>query len=335
MIATLAIALCQPQLANYRLIGRFWPEDGSYTCEWPGSAVQFATESSKVMVHLKASTPNDRWQVEVDGKPTEVLKLDPKLEDYTINLPSSSKHLVTLVRRTECFSGETTWKGVNNNNVPAPHGPSRKIEIIGDSISAGYGVDGKSHDEHYSFDTANAYLAYGWVAARVVKADCTIVAWSGRKMWPDNTIPSIYDYVLPNAKKGMTDHPDDTSTQAVLINLATNDFGPGIPDKEKWCGAYVDFTRKVRSRFPKAHIYLATGSMMTDTWPPNAKHLTTLKEYLDSIKATLNDSKVHRIDFDPQNEQVDGIGADWHPNQNTQRKMGERFAAALKKDLGW
>lgn len=334
ILAALALIPIQ-EPTNMRFIGRFLKSEEGYSCEWPGSAVQFYTKSKAVKLQIKASSPDDRWQVDVDGVATSILKLSPRTEEYTIDLPSAASHLVTLVRRTECFTGVTTFKGLLNGVKNAPRPQSRKIEIIGDSISAGYGVDGAKKEEHYSVETSNAYMTYGWIAARQVHADPTIVAWSGRKMYPDNTIPEIFDYILPAAKRGASDQPDDPNTDAVLINLATNDFGKGIPDKFKWCGAYTEFVRKVRSKFPKAHIYLATGSMMTDTWPPNDKHLSTLKGYLDGIKSNLRDPKVHRIDFAPQDEAADGIGSDWHPNKNTQTKMGLLFAQALRHDLGW
>ena len=335
MISLLVALAFQPDVTNSRMIGRFLSDGkGSYSCEWPGSAVQFYAEGPSVVAHFKASTPNDRWQVDVDGTATAVLKLDPKQEDYTVSLPDSKKHLVTLVRRTECFSGETLWKGVDNKGLQAPASMARKIFVVGDSISAGFGVDGKTKEEAYSFDTANAYLTYGWIAARQLKADCTIIAWSGRKMWPNNTIPEIFDYALPNASRGQSVFLDRSSTDAVLVNLATNDFGKGIPDKVKWTGAYRSFLGKLRSRFPSAHIYLATGSMMSDNWPPKENHLTTLKSYLDSIVVGLVDRKVHRIDFAVQDEK-DGIGSSWHPNAVTQGKMAKVFVDALRKDLGW
>ncbi len=69
--------------------------------------------------------------------------------------------------------------------------------MIGDSISCGYGNEGKSQNEHFSPDTENARDAYGAIAARRLGADYACVAWSGRKMWPDNTVPEIYDRALP------------------------------------------------------------------------------------------------------------------------------------------
>jgi lysophospholipase L1-like esterase len=337
MIFTLALALSlgtdipsRTRIIN--TIGRFEMSDAGYACEWPGSALQFYGKGSKVSISLKASNNDDRWQVDIDGKPTGILKLNKDQFVYPIRLPDDKKHLITLVRRTECFTGKTVFTKLNNNNLEAPKEPSRKILIVGDSISAGYGVDGAKKEEHYSVETSDAYMTYGWVAARATHAEPTIVAWSGRKMSPDNTMPEIFDYILPNEKQGKA--TDDPNTQAVLINLGTNDFGRGIPNKAQWTGAYAAFAQKLRTRFPRAFIYLATGSMMSDNYPPNVKALTTLKDYLNFIQKITGDPELYRIDFAVQDER-DGIGSDWHPNKITQTKMGMHFAEALHRDLGW
>ena len=230
MILVLVALFVKPQLSWYRTIGRFeLIEKSGLACEWPGSAVQFYGQGNSVSCDFVASTKDDRWQVDIDGKATEILKLDPKVTGYQIHLPDDKKHLITLVRRTESFSQKTILKGVHNGAIAQPKNSGRKILIVGDSISAGYGVDGAKKEEHYSVETSNAYMTYGWIAARMTHADPTIVAWSGRKMYPDNTMPEIFDYVLPQEKKGMAH--DDPTTQAVLINLATNDFGQAPPDR--------------------------------------------------------------------------------------------------------
>lgn len=321
--------------ADARLIGRFVPMRQGVACEWPGSAIQFKPLKKTFTVKLVAETKDDYWQVDVDGRPLSVLHLDPTVENYTIDLPSANVGAVTLVKRTEAFTGKTIFRGFTEAGVAKSLiAPSRKILIIGDSISAGFGVDGKKAEDPFLNETSNAYMTYGWITARAVKADVTIAAWSGKKMWPDNSIPEIFDYALPSSKLAESKDHDSADTQAVLINLATNDFGRGIPEEKGWTTFYVSFVKKLRTRFPDAVIYLATGSMMTDTWPQEGKHLTTVKRYLDSIMTMLKDPKTRRIDFDPQ-KQEDGIGAQWHPNATTNNKMSQVFQAALRRDLGW
>ena len=343
-LVVLALTLQRPPIAatKWETIGRFQKSEKGVSCEWPGSAIRASIAASSLTAEFTASTANDRWQVEIDGRPTQVLKLGKGTGRYTIDLPNSRLRQILLVRRSEAFQGATEFRGFAGSGIRYQN-PSddeslfrkdRRIEIIGDSISAGYGVDGKKKEEPYSPETANAYLTYGWVAARQLKALPTIVAWSGKKMWPDNTIPEIYDYIFPSTKSGAWSPDSPAKPQAVVINLATNDFGRGIPDEKGWKGGYSTFLKKVRKNYPSAYIYLVTGSMMSDSWPSGAKHLSTLKSWLDSIQTEMGDSKIKRLDF-PVQQESDGIGSSWHPNAVTQAKMGRLLAVALKGDLGW
>ena len=343
-LVVLTLSLQRPPIVatKWETIGRFQKSEKGVSCEWPGSAIRASIAASSLTAEFTASTANDRWQVEIDGRPTQVLKLGKGNGMYTIDLPNSRLRQILLVRRSEAFQGATEFRGFAGSGIRYQN-PSddeslfrkdRRIEIIGDSISAGYGVDGKKKEEPYSPETANAYLTYGWVAARQLKALPTIVAWSGKKMWPDNTIPEIYDYVFPSTKSGAWSPDSPPKPQAVVINLATNDFGRGIPDEKGWKGGYSTFLKKVRKNYPSAYIYLVTGSMMSDSWPSGAKHLSTLKSWLDSIQTEMGDSKIKRLDF-PVQQESDGIGSSWHPNAVTQAKMGRLLAVALKGDLGW
>lgn len=320
--------------ADARLIGRFVPMRQGVACEWPGSAIQFKPLKKTFTVRLIAETKDDYWQVDVDGRPLSVLHLDPTVENYTIDLPSANVGAVTLVKRTEAFTGKTIFRGFTEAGVAKSLiAPSRKILIIGDSISAGFGVDGKKAEDPFLNETSNAYMTYGWITARAVKADVTIAAWSGKKMWPDNTLPEIFDYALPSSKLGKAE--DAADTQVVLINLATNDFGKGVPDPEPWINAYSAFVKKIEKQFPNARIYLATGSMMSNDWPPKGGHLDTLFRMLTRVTQNMGPkSKVSIIEFATQ-KQEDGIGAQWHPNATTNNKMSQVFQAALQRDLGW
>lgn len=319
---------------TYKTVGRFVHNpDKSVTCEWPGSAIYAKVKATKLVANFVASTENERWQIEVDGKATGVLKLPKGESIFTIPCDSTKPHRILLVKRTEAFAGRTTFRGFSGSGIeyvdPDPLNGDFRLLVIGDSISAGFGVDGKTKEEPFSHDTSNAYLTYGWETARRFGGLATIIAWSGKKMWPDNTIPEIFDYTFPGDK---TQPLGDGHFQAIVINLATNDFGKGIPDRDGWIKGYKAFLSELRIAHPKTPIFLATGSMMSDSWPPKEKHLSTVKSWLDAIVADSNDTNLHRVDFATQLES-DGIGSSWHPNAVTQRKMADVLTEAISKVL--
>jgi hypothetical protein len=328
------IAWQNQPVANFVMEGRFvLNASNAYECQWPGSTIRIRASGNTAKFGFRAGGSDDRWQVEIDGVPTRILKLPAGESEQTVATTKGA--IVSLVRRTESFVGTTSVRVLSGAaNAPISQ-PNRRIEIIGDSISAGFGVDGKSKDEAYSCETSNAYMTYGMIAARALKSQCSVIAWSGKKMWPDNSIPEIYDYVLPANKQHVWKCPKGKEPQVVVINLATNDFSPTIPNEAGWTRGYADFVRKVRGNYPKARIYLATGSMMSDGWPVGAKHLTTLKDYLQKVVSMVKDNNVARVDFEPQNGERDGIGSAWHPNANTQTRMASVLINAIKADLKW
>lgn len=329
-------ALSAPVLATdprIVYVGRFDFRAGA-TCQWSASEVRLKVKGITLTASI-VEKGDDRWQVVVDGRPTEVVAPTAGQSGYTINLGSAMVHDVQFVKRTEAFVGTTTFQ-----NFSAPGGAilkatpaKRHLEFVGDSITCGYGNEGAAKEEHFKPETENAYLSYASIAARQLGADVTILAWSGRKMWPDNTVPEIYDLTLPTMPEPKWNFRGP-APDAVVINLATNDFGKDNPDEAKWTGAYETFIRRVWSHYPKAQIYVAMGSMMSDGWPPEHKALSTLRSYLAHLVMRMGDPRVHQIEFDVQKES-DGIGSDWHPSVRTHEKMAARLASVLKRDQRW
>jgi photosystem II stability/assembly factor-like uncharacterized protein/lysophospholipase L1-like esterase len=323
---------------NIRYEGRFDASDAAGPrAAWSASAVALRFRGTALNVRMKDS-PSDRWQVEVNGAPTTTLQMQEGEHTYRVatGLPSG-EHMVRLVKATEALFGTAQILGFELNQggsvLPLP-ATKRRIEVIGDSISAGYGNEAASKEAKFSHTTQNAYFTYGAIAARQLRAHYTCIAWSGKKMWPDNTIPELYERILPNEADSRWDFTRQIP-DVVLINLATNDFGGGIPDEAGWTGAYKSFIARVRRNYPQAHIYCAIGPMMGD-WG-EGKPLTTLRKYLSKVVSdarAASDAKVHLIDFGTQDAQ-NGFGADWHPNIKTNQLMAAQLVQTLRKDLKW
>lgn len=304
---------------------------------WPASAVSVKFQGTDLNVKIKDGNQN-RWQVEIDGQPTLALQMREGQHLYNVasGLPVG-QHTARLVKATEAFCGTTQIMGfqLNEGGRTLPlDAPKRRLEVIGDSISCGYGNEASSKEEHFSPKTENAYFTYGAIAARQLGADYTCIAWSGKKMWPDNTIPEIYGRILPIDEKSQWNFATPTP-DVMLINLATNDFAKSNPDKAGWMGGYKAFIARLRMHYPQAEIYCATSPMMGDWNESKAK--STLRDYLTHMISEINaagDNKVHLTEFATQ-EMKDGIGADWHPSIKTHQIMADKLVATLKQDLGW
>ena len=330
-----------PDNAALRYVGRFDRRDAAGPrAAWSNSAVEIHFKGTAAAIKLK-SEGRDQYQVVVDGKATTVVQPGAGMGVYSLARDlAAGEHTVQLVRRTEAHTGVVQVLGVELEKgaelLPAAK-VERCVEVIGDSISCGYGNEGANQDEHFTPGTENGWLTYGALAARRFGADYHCIAWSGRKLWPDHTIVSIYEEALPEDAASKWDFKG-VLPQVVVINLGTNDFGPGIPEEKGWTGAYKAFVGTIRKHNPEGHIFLASGPLMSDSWPPDVKALSALKGYLDKVVADLaqaGDKRVHRIDFAPQDGNKDGLGSDWHPSLKTHAKMAAKLEEAIGKELGW
>lgn len=243
---------------------------------------------------------------------------------------SAGTHTVEFYRQTEGASaGITTFKGISvtaGSLEPPPAGNGRLIEVIGDSISCGYGDLCTSNQAGYRAADQSAYDSWGAVAARLVGADAAIVAKSGIGIYRDNTgsttntMPNVYNrthYSTTSPGWGFTLQP-----QAVLINLGTNDFAKGDPGKSNFEGAMLSFVKTVRAKYPSAYILLTIGPLGNGADP-----------YLQDVVTQSNDPKVSY--FPVQQLTAADAGCDYHPNVGRQLIMGQAAAAAIKTKLGW
>ena len=269
-----------PTDARICYVGRWDTRDaGGPRCAWSASAIRLTLRGPGLSVRL-ADSAHDSWQVVVDGQPTSALELQSGTNLYSVaaGLPPGI-HQISLVKRTEPFVGITQVLGFvlpSGSALLPPPSAQRRLEFVGDSITCGFGNEAKSEHERFAPAPENAFLAFGPVAARALGAECSLIAWSGRKMWPDNTTPEIYDRILPEDPASLWNFSSWTPN-AVVINLATNDFGKENPEEDGWTQAYENFIARVRRNYPEAQIYCTIGPMMSDNWPPGHSALTTAR----------------------------------------------------------
>lgn len=322
-----------PKDENLRFIGRFDTRDeAGPRAAWTGCTVMFKFHGKAVNAKLKGGT---YLQVAIDGKPVSILHLDKATSIYSVAAGlEDTDHVVELVKRPEAAQGSFQFLGLQleagGKLLPLGTRTDKRIEVIGDSISCGYGNEVVGPSGGNPADKQNGYMVYGTIAARTFGGEASVLAWSGRTLWPGNTMPELYDRALPQDAQSVWDHKNWVPG-VVVISLGTNDFRAGPPDRAKWTDAYKAFIKRIRTTAPDAHIFCCTGSMWTNT-------LGQWNDYVKSVATDLNaegDKKVHFLPFDIQDKDKDGLGGDWHPNVATQTKMAAKLYAAIEKEAGW
>jgi lysophospholipase L1-like esterase len=335
--------------AELILVGRFDDSDpAAPRFAWSGTTITTRFAGSTVAVDLEESGPGHHYQVVIDGEATTRLATSSGRRTYPVASGlGAGRHEVTLHRLTEAFLGETRLHGVALDGGPPPvRVPSpraRRLELIGDSISAGYGNEGADESCPFTPATENHHRSWGAVAARALDADLVTIAWSGKGVFSNRgnpadlvSMPALWTRTLPEKDGSRWDfaryQPD-----AVIINLGTNDIAMTTPDWSPFAAAYLGFVRDVRARYPRALILCVLGPMLTDTWPEDRKALTTARAGITGAVAALTaegDAAVAFLELAPQDGST-GFGCDWHPSVATHARMARDLEAALRARLGW
>lgn len=318
-----------------RWIGRVQETANGARFSWPGTGFILRFNGTAAKISL-VTDKEDFFQLVVDGQVGK-LSTQAGAHDYDLaqNL-AAGEHTVVFWRRTEAFNGavEVTKLEVTGTLLSPPKPFAKRLELIGDSITVGFGVECKTNGEMFAYATENNYQTYEAVAARQLGAELVTMAVSGIGIWRDTggnigtEMPDMYLRTLPgdgNLKWDFARYTPD----AVVINLGTNDFATGDPG-QTFVDLYAKFLTDIRGRYPKARLYLAVSPMLG-----GAKR-TSIKSYLTTLQQQRvqgGDNNVAIVEF-AEPVAADGWGCG-HPNEATHAIMAGTLEKALQQDLGW
>ncbi len=321
-----------------RFVGRFDLSDPKAPrFAWPGSAITTRFKGTSIRARLEEHGTNwtNFYEIIVDGERKSVLKTSKDKTTYTLaeNLPDGV-HEVTLYKRTEARVGEAVFLGFETTGqmLAAPAAPSRRIEIIGDSITTGYGIEAPNENCTFRPEDENEYLTYGALTARALNAEHVTLAWSGKTI---KEMTEYYERTLPSREDSKWDFASWVPN-VVVLNVGTNNFATYDPGEPRFVHFYTALVARVREAYPDALIVCALGPMLSDRYPTDRKNLTQAKKYMKTAMAKIEetDKKAVYLEFPEQNH-ADGLGCGWHPSKKTNQLMSERLVALIKEKLGW
>lgn len=330
---TAADLAATPTTATIHFIGRFdFTDPQKPRFAYPGSTITTRFSGTGLTVALDDGNHGNRFDVTVDGVLGPLLVTSSGKTTYTIasGLPAG-EHDVVIARRTESFVGTTTFGGFSGAPLVATAGPTRLVEIIGDSISCGYGILCDDPTVGFSPETEAETLAYGALTAKALSAARVTVAYSGKGITQNyggdktDLMPEVWDRTFADDASSVWDF--SYTPDVVVVHLGTNDFWNGDPGAD-FVTRYEAFVQKIRGRYPAAQILVALSPML------EGANRTTCRGYLQKIVTDSNDAKVSFVEFAQQNAS-DGLGCDYHPNLVTNQKMALVLESKIRAVTGW
>lgn len=192
---------------------------------------------------------------------------------------------VLLFKRQDCCHAYTIHGfkvGESAELLPLPPRPVRRMEVYGDSVSAGEvseaefacaQPDPQGHNGLYS----NSYLSYAWQTARLLNAELHDIATGGMALLdktgyfygPDFIgMESAWDkvnYYPPFGESTPWDFARFTP-HVVVVAIGQNDHHPvnimaedyGSAASAHWRAEYCRFLARLREKYPRAHIVCTT-----------------------------------------------------------------------------
>ncbi len=343
-----------PNRQNVKPLGRTAElPDGLWLCH-SCTGAEFTVEGTTVSVTVAADDRGIpmrqpvRLGLYVDGQRVIDAMLDTPEKVLTYSFSETPrKAIIRVLKLSEAAMSTCCLRSIEADGDIRPTAPrAKRIELIGDSITCGYGVDETDPKRHFRTETEDASRAWAYLAAEMLGADASLVALSGYGIISGHTsdapvtnqrMERRYDVLAFSHGKYEGHSPMDTPwdftqfpTDLVVVNLGTNDNSYVREDPIRavhYRAAYTAFLFDLRRCNPQAYI-LCTLGMAGDQLYPQMEAAVS-----DYISLT-GDKRVTCMSFTPQKPE-DGYAADGHPSLKTQALAAEKLAAHVRELMDW
>lgn len=339
-----------------RFLGRVNP--ATRELSWSGTGLTFSFTGSSASVAVASTWGSNSIEMVIDnGTPLVV----DNVNGTSIATPAAladGPHTVSIRKRSEpqmgsIYVGDVSTSGTLGNDT-APE--SRRIQVIGDSITVGYGMDGVYPCVN-SAALEDAPNTYGALTAKNLSAEYDIIAWSGKGLIRNIVNPGyVDDVVMPQIwtrwgaadEDGTYTFPAADTPDVVVVNLGTNDFSyvatnsstgatydarPRI-NATAYTEGLVSFGKTIQGHYPDAELFITSSPLLSDGYPTaeDAQH-TTQSNAIEDAVAQLG-SKAHFVNFPTQDSSNNNIGCDYHPSSATHESMAVILTAAIEDVIG-
>lgn len=337
----------------FRFLGRVNPDTKELS--WPATGLSYSFTGTSANVTIASIWGTNSIEMVVDGGAPIVTD---NVVGTSINTPSNLKqgiHTVEIRKKSEALYGSIYIGDVETaGTLGGDTTPTKRIQLIGDSITVGYGVDG-TYPCTNSAALEDAEITYGALVAKNLSADYAIIAWSGKgilRNYPtgeqDATplVPELWTRYGANDADNSYTFPAADTPDIVVINLGTNDFDYMLTnssgqlyearaplDPDTYTAALVNFSSAIQGHYPDAEFFITSSPLLSDGYPQttDTQH-TTQVNCIQAAVAELGD-KAHFVDFPTQDSSNNNIGCDYHPSAATHQQMAVILTTAIEEVL--
>lgn len=253
----------------------------------------------------------------------------------------NQEHEILLFKRQDACH-EVTFLGFEiadgGRVLKLPEVPERRIEVYGDSVSAGEVSEAVAYtgreDPQHNGEFSNSWFSYAWMTARKLNAQIHDIAQGGIALM-DGTgwfcapeyvgMESVWDKVHYNPGLGEATswNFSDYIPHVVVVAIGQNDSNPSDYMKDYdgaravlWRERYAGFIRRIRINYPDAWIVCCTTLLQHDAAWDRA---------ISQVCRQLGDERVRHFLF-----RRNGTGTPGHLRIAEAEEMAEELSAYIE-----
>lgn len=314
--------------------------------DWPGVYITCAFEGTSCSAVLEG---RNMFDAVIDEKIVRTIDVHGEKDTFLLadKLPAG-KHELRIVKRTESNDRVSFFYGIMLDDKAKIYKSEVKydhrIEFIGDSYTAGFGIEHQGREcapdkcDSLAYSTTNAAKSFGALISARFNADYQINAISGKGLVRNyngidkgKEFPVCYSRTLQSS----VNNADVKSTEynltswhpeLVVIGIGINDFqaDPPYADSVKYDSVYTQLIKTISAKHSGVKIICCA----TEVWPTKA-----LIPRVKAVVEKLNDAgnkDVYYFEFQTENMALYG-----HPSIADHEKIAQELCAFISKSVGW
>ena len=307
-----------------KIHGRTVYESGLYL-SWSNSGVEFNFCGNRLVfdfgdyeaeqpVYVKTFTEKGEQRFCLSGTSPKVILDFDEDKEHTVKLLRISAGDVPLILKGIKIYGEKP------EFLNPPADKKLKLEFVGDSITAGYGVLASADRDVYYTCEEDSTKTYAYMTAQLLDAQIRTEAYSGQGVYRNcggeegYQFKRIFDMAI-RVRDGY-DH-SQWVPDVLVLNCGTNDV-PGGTDFETMYKEADFLIDKAREVYPYTKIIWTYGMM-------NEKFHDTFERVV-SDKNKQGDMNVYYLPLEIITAEKDEKGAVGHPNVNASVRVSEKLS---------
>ena len=270
---------------------------------------------------------------------------------YPLFEGAPGEHTLRVVKLSENARGKLGLLALETDGELLPAGKNEKkvIEVVGDSITCGFGNEAEGSSFEFRTGEENGWMSYAALAARELDCEWSLVCESGIAasrpqqafFMQNHAMDDIYAYTdeLYDKRRGaeparwdFAAHPSDI----VVLNLGTNDATPirfsqdplGVDAQE------AHFQEKFRALIQQVRSLNGKNTLIVCSLGSMDYFLyDRIAAAVSDYRADTGDERIFAFKYLPINNMSEGVGAAGHPSMKTHLRMAKELAFRLRPYL--